>query len=124
MLTQQRLIGTTLLIEWAGSMSAQYRDRVERLIPAEDLISLEKETHIKSFLATLISEDELKLLMTLLNDSNGKRWEPPVDGCPSKILINLGLARYDCGRGERLLKATKFAFLPQIQYLIGLTRSY
>jgi len=87
MLTQQRLIRTTLLIEWAGSMSAQYRDRVERLIPAEDLISLEKETHIKSFLATLIGEDELKLLMKLLNDSNGKRWEPPVDGWTSKIRL-------------------------------------
>jgi hypothetical protein len=105
-------------------MSSKYRSILEKLISQEGLLTLDKETKIKQFLSTVLREDELTLLRKLISDCNGIWWERPIQGCPSQTLISLGLARYDCGRGEKLLKATKFAFLPQIQYLIGLTRSY
>jgi len=124
MLTQQKLIGVTTLTEWTQIMSDKYRSRVENLIPSREYISIVEETHIKSFFSKIIGKDELKLLRKLMTDCNGIKWETPVDGCPSKNLIDLGLARFDCGKGERLLKATRFAFYHQIQFLIGLVNKY
>jgi hypothetical protein len=107
-------------------MDPKYQQKLEDITLSSgiDFLTLEEETKIKGFLSTILREDELTLLRKLMSNCNGIEWERPIQECPSQVLIGLRLARYDCGRGERLLKATKFAFLPQIQYLIGLTRSY
>lgn len=47
-----------------------------------------------------------------------------IDKYPSGDLINWGLVKCDTRRGENQLKTTKFDWLPEVQYLIGIIKTY
>lgn len=124
MLTRQNLIPLTIIEEWLEHMSPATRASIENLLIDNngDCLTLDSETKIKGISA--LDKHAKKLLEKLIQDCNGIRWKEPAPESPSQKLISLALARYDRGKGERLLKATKFAFSPEIQYLIGLTNTY
>jgi len=124
MITRQRFISVYLILEWARAMEKGQGARVEQLLDPKngDFLSLASEDSLKKI--AKLSKDQIKLVSRLINDCNGIKWEKPTGFCPSKRLEDLAIARFDDGNGENLLKATKFAFLPEIQYLIGLTKSY
>lgn len=127
MLTRQKLITLQVVEAWSENMSTKFREKIKSVLQKNQhpiLLTLECESEIKRIAENLISNDAEILLRKLLADSNGIEWEKPDHGCPSMELINLALARYDTGNGERLLKPTRFAFYPEIQYLAGLTTTY
>lgn len=126
MITRQRLISKWSINEWLCAMDPSLSPNIDRVIGQVDgdYLSIEAEGKLKEIINRLIGEDERELLNKLRNSCNGIGWERPADGCPSKILIRLGLARWDGGRGEKLLKATKFAFYEEILYLTGITKTY
>ncbi len=126
MLVRQRMISKTILLEWIRNMDPKHQQKLENitLSSGAELLTIEEEAKIKAYLGVFFGEYEIKLLNKLRADCNGLRGEKPCDGCPSKILISFGLARFDNGRGEKLLKATKFAFYEEVLYLLGVIRRF
>jgi hypothetical protein len=125
MITRQKLIKRGLIQEWASKMCPSLREEILKIIEVrytDAFLNLHEEMKIKKVLN--LNSDEISLLKKLLNDCNGLPWGQPSYGCPSKTLVDLALARFDAGRGESLLKATKYAFDPSIQFLIGMVRYY
>ena len=124
MLTRQKLIGEMLIRQWSDSMCKSYSITIQNILDFcyEGFLSLQVETKIKKIVR--LSEDEKKLLIKLLQDRNGIRWPRPTPGCPSKRLEDLALARWNGEKRENLLKASKFSFYPEIQYLVGLTKVF
>lgn len=121
-LTKQRLIPFVDLSKWLEEMSPYYREKIEKAVGSSLLLNLNQETEIKDTLR--LSRDACNLLRKLLNDSNGLKWKSPTNGCPSQELISKGLARYDTGRGENLLKPTKWAFDERVQFLVGIINHF
>lgn len=127
MLIKQRLISYAIIQEWVESMkNSKLKTTIQEILlgSENDFLSLNKEAKIKMAIGNIISTDERELARRLITSENGLEWDWPTDGCPSKKLILAGLARYDCRHGERLLKATKFLFYPEIQFLIGIASCY
>ncbi len=108
-----------------GPIRKKIQEIVEEAISTDrDHISLEEERKIKDTLRRYLGQDCVQLLQKLRSDCNGLKWGKPQQGCPSQRLISLGLARYDNGGGESLLKATRLAFQEEVLFLIGITRTY
>ncbi len=130
MIVRQKLISISLLQLWIEQISSPVvKQRIQETLwkasnEGREYINLEEEAALKQIVRSQLDSDCLRLLEQLMKDCNGLNWQPPTPGCPSHKLVSMGLARYDGGRGERLLKATKHAFQREILFLIGLTNSY